>query len=120
MIGLILLILAPIYVYRNAKQNGHNATLWTVITIVIGLFGQIFLPLMIGITMGIVLALSGSSETEIENTVSSYSFVFTISSIVVTAFGYYLVANKINQVKDEEFYQKPPAPNEFFDNNNLN
>lgn len=120
MIGLILLILAPIYVYRNAKQNGHNAGFWTVITIAIGLFGQIFLPIAIGITIGVVMAVNGSSETEIEKTVSSYSFILTIASIVVTAFGYYLIANKINQVKDDEIYQNPPAPNEYFNNENQN
>ncbi len=118
MIGLILLILAPIYIYRNAKQNGHNAVLWTVITIAIGIFGQLVLPLMIGITAAIVMSVSGSSETEIEKTVTSYSFIISIASIVVTGFGYYLVANKINKINDDEFFQKPPAPNEFFNNNN--
>jgi hypothetical protein len=118
MIGLILLILAPIYIYRNAKQNGHNAILWTVITIAIGLFGQLFLPLMIGITIGIVMAMNGATETEIENSITPYTFIINIASIVVTAFGYFFVANKINKVKDDEVYQKPPAPNEFFDNNN--
>jgi hypothetical protein len=115
---LAVIIIVPIYIYRNAKDNGHNAGLWTLITVAIGIFGFFILQMIIGLIIGIVSIV----DKNILNLVMNNSFYFFILvnfiSVIFCIVGYKFVANKVSEIKDEPSYQNPPLSNEYFDNNN--
>lgn len=67
MLPIIFIIIAAIFVYRTARDNGYNAVLWTIIAIV-GFAGiQIAIGLFAGILMGIGIAIWGWPPTLLED-----------------------------------------------------
>jgi cytochrome bd-type quinol oxidase subunit 2 len=115
MIGIaafLFVLAAPFFIYKNAKQNGHNAILWTIISIVAGVGVQFFIPLMIGMTIGIYWALKGYSEDEITAAVKGPATIIGIISLIASIVGVLAIMKKVNTIPEEAFLtvQPPPPP----------
>ena len=113
-LGLIFVIVAPIFVYRNAKQNGHNAIFWTLaaIGLVVGL--QIIIPLLIGIVLGVLWVNQGYSAAEIQSSLETPSMILGLVSLVLSIGGVLLIMRHVNTVRDaQESYPLPPTPPNF-------
>jgi F0F1-type ATP synthase assembly protein I len=118
MIGIaafLFVLVAPFFVYKNAKQNGHNAVLWTIISIVAGLGVQFFIPLMIGMTIAIYWSIKGYSEDEITAAFQGPGTIIGIISLIVSIVGVLAVMKKVNTIPEEAFLtvQPPPPPPTF-------
>jgi hypothetical protein len=117
-IQLAVIIIVPIYIYRNAKENGHNAGLWTLITVGIGVFGFFTLQFLIGMVIGILAFIDRSILDLVMNNSFYYFILVNLISVVFCIICYKFVANKVSEIKDEPNYQNPPSPSEYFGNNN--
>lgn len=49
LLGLVFVLIAPFFIYRAAKQNGHNPIRWTLISLAAGIGIQWIIPLIIRI-----------------------------------------------------------------------
>jgi hypothetical protein len=115
MIGIaafLFVLAAPFFVYKNAKQNGHNAVLWTIISIVAGLGVQIILPFVIIVLIGIIWTITGSNQTETQEAMQSISFPMGFIALFISIIGVLAVMKKVNTIPDEAFLtvQPPPPP----------
>ncbi len=114
MIGIaafIFILVAPIFVYRSAKQNGHNAILWTIISVVVGFGIQIIVPLIIGLIVGIVLAAKGASQTDIqESSAMTALYVIGFVSVILSVVGVLTIMKKVNTVNESVFDKQLPPP----------
>lgn len=105
MIGYIFLIIAVIFVYRTAKQNGYNAIVWTFISIAVFFGAQIIVSVIVGIIVGIA---SGDLSV---TTFETYSFPIGLISLAAGIGGVLLILRHVNQTPEEKTEVLPPPPN---------
>lgn len=109
MIAIIFAIVATISVFRSAKQNGYNAVLWAVITVVVFIGGQLLFGLAIGIFIGIGSQLWGWSPT----LVYDYQLLIGLVALIPSVIGVLLILRHVNKVRDDGFNAAPPPPPTF-------
>lgn len=113
-IGLIFVIVAPIFVYRNAKQNGHNAVLWTLVAFGIGIGLQIIIPFIVGIVLGVIWVNQGFFPAEIQEKLQTPATILGLISLFLSVIGVLLVMRHVNTVRDvKESHPLPPTPPDF-------
>lgn len=112
MIGIIFLIIATIFVYRTAKENGYNAILWSVITLITFLGVQTVVGLAVGIVIGIGMAAWNWSPTLFED----YTFPIGLISLIAGIGSVMLILRHVNTIRDDEPLVVPPPP-DFNENN---
>jgi Na+/pantothenate symporter len=118
MIGIaafIFVLVAPFYVYKNAKQNGHNAILWTMISVVAGFGVQILIPLILGFIIAVYYAMKGYSETAINDAIQGPGTIIGLIALIVSIVGVLSIMKKVNTIPEEAFLttQPPPPPPNF-------
>lgn len=118
MIGIgafIAIFVATYYAYKTAKDYGRNAILWALIVFAVGFGIQIVIPLFIGIVIGVVMTLQGSSPEEIQNSIGGYSFILGFVCIVLSLIGMFLILKFLSRVPEDgvlsEGSPPPPPPN---------
>lgn len=111
-LGIVFVIVAPFFVYRSAKQNGHKPVFWALVALAVGIGFQVILPMIVGIILAIVLVSTGTSPTAVEATIQGYSLVIGIPCLVLSFVGVFLVARHVSKVKEIDA-TAPPAPPEF-------
>jgi NhaP-type Na+/H+ or K+/H+ antiporter len=109
-LGLIFAVAAPFLVYRAAKQNGHNALLWTLFAFAAGLGLQIVVPLLIGVILGIVLISSDDTEQAAHNAILGLAEVVGIVCLFLRFAGVLLIMRHVNKVSEEKPFVLPPQP----------
>lgn len=103
---IIFVAIATIFVYKTARQNGHNAVLWTFLTIV-AFLGTQFLA---GLVLGIVLILGAAAQIFPENGTNAISAVFSIIALIASIGSVVLILNRVNRIKEGETPEVPPPP----------
>jgi hypothetical protein len=112
--GLIFIIVAPFIIYKNAKQNGHNAIFWTLLGVAAGLGVQIVIPLVFGFVYAIVKVAQGSSEDEIQKAIEGPSLIIGIACLILSVVGVLLIMSRVNRIHEEKsFINPPPPPTDF-------
>jgi hypothetical protein len=106
MIAIIFLIIATIFVYRTARDNGYNAILWAVITVITFLGVQLAVGFLIGIIFGLGMAAFGWSETSLTNN----AFVFNLIALAASIGSVMLILRHVNKIPDDEPANVPPPP----------
>ena len=109
-VGLVFIIVAPFFVYRNAKQNGHHPVFWTLLALGVGIGLQIVLPLVVGIVIGVVLVSQGQSEAEIQQALQTPATIMGVVTLVLSVGGILLIMRRVNTVRDIPVSQPPPPP----------
>lgn len=113
-LGLVFAIAAPFFVYRNAKQNGHNPILWTLLAFAVGIGLQIIPPLFVGIVLGVVWVSQGRSAEEIQQSLQTPAVITSVVSLALSVAGVLLIMRHVNTVRDnDESYLPPPSPPNF-------
>lgn len=113
-LGLIFAIVAPFFVYRNARQNGHNPVLWMLLALVAGVGLQLVIPLTIGILLGVIWIRQGYSAEEIQQSIQAPSSIFGVISLILSVTGIFLIMRNVNIVRDlPTTYPTPPEPPDF-------
>lgn len=103
------IIIATIFVYNTAKQNGYNAILWSVITVAAFFGVQFLLGIIVGIILGLAMIYAGWMPDSVFG-------LTTIINLVILALGagsVLLILRYVNQIKDDEFVNAPPPPSDF-------
>lgn len=112
-LGLVFVIIATVYTYRTAKENGYNAILWTLAAFAVGFGVQIILPVLIATVLIVILIASGNSlpkaQVMIETPVDIIGIICLIASIV----GVIFILKKVSLIREDE--PIPPSP-DFYQN----
>lgn len=110
MIGLLLalafLFIAAYFVYKTAKQNGFNAVLWVIITI-ITFFG---VQIALGFAIGVVIGLGMLILQWLPDTFEKFSFLINLISLATGVGGVILILRHVNKIPEEEANALPPPP----------
>ena len=109
---MILIILAFVWGYRKASAAGRNPILWSIIAGAAFLVTQVVIGLMIGMGMGIGIALLHWPESIIDK----YSWPISIVSWLGGIFCLWLVLKFLDRplnTQPEPFQPPPPPPNAF-------
>ncbi len=110
MIDLLLPIFITIYVYKQAKENGRNAILWSAINLVV-IFGvQIFLGLAIRVGEAIGIEFLGWDENLFDSYFIGFDLFFFIISLICS---YFFVVRTVTLIPDEHCTPAPPPPPKF-------
>lgn len=109
MLGLLLPIFITIYVYKQAKENGRNPILWSIINIAVIFGTQILIGLAIGIGIALGIGFLGWSE----DTFEKWTLLINLGAVVASLGASYLVVRYVTRVPDEQFNQAPPPPPRF-------
>ena len=96
--------------YKKASESGRNGILWAFIALAAFIGSQFLVGILLGIGMGIGVALLGWSEGVFE----SYDILVRIFAIVAGLLAGYLVLKYLDRIPDNgENYTAPPPPPDF-------
>jgi chromate transport protein ChrA len=109
-IGIVFVIVATYFVYKNANDYGRNAPLWAVITFFVGIGLQWVFPIIMVILLGIILLLTGSSQMQVESSLMFYAGFVGIGSLVLSAVAVLLILKFVSKMPEEKSFVKPPSP----------
>lgn len=103
------IIIATIFIYKTANQNGYNAILWSVIAVVT-FFG---VQLLLGIIVGIVLAIGMLYAGWTPDSLFGLSMIINLVTLALSVGSVLLILRYVNQIRDDEFVNAPPPPTDF-------
>ncbi|HEX8738277.1 MAG TPA: hypothetical protein VF721_23280 [Pyrinomonadaceae bacterium] len=115
-LGLIFIIVAPIFIYRTAKECGRNAAGWALTAFALGFVIQFIIPIVLGILLALFLVASGHSPAEIQQAASSPAVVIDLTCLVASIAAVILIMRHVSKFPEEESLAPPPpppAPTEF-------
>ena len=112
-LGLVLVVVATILIYRTAKQNGHNAILWTTISALVGLALQIIVPIVAGIIIATVGVSAGKSLAQIQEEMLGPGLIIGIICLILNFVVVVLIMKKVALVAEEKPGTLPPPPTDF-------
>lgn len=108
LIGLILLIVITVLVYKTAKDYGRNAVLWAAINFVAGFSIQIILPGFILFIIAAAATVGGSSTQQIQDDIPIVTI--SIVCIFLSIAAGFLVIRHLGRTPEEDLFDAPPAP----------
>ncbi|HEY0428190.1 MAG TPA: hypothetical protein VGC76_10450 [Pyrinomonadaceae bacterium] len=112
-LGIVLIVVSTIYIYRTAKQNGHNAVLWTVITALAGVALELVIPLALGIIIASVWMSQGKSLLQIQQDILVPAIIIGIVCLVLNFVVVFLIMKKVSPIAEENLAEPPPPPSDF-------
>ncbi len=113
-IGLVIIIVATIQVYKTAKRYERNAVGWALLTFGIGFGLQIILPLLIGIIIGVVMMTNGSTPEQMQEAITVPATILGIVCIILSVAAVLLILHFLSKVPEDKPFTPPPAPPENF------
>ncbi len=109
-LGFIAVFIAAYFVYKTAKDTGRNAVGWALLTLAVGFGVQIILPLFIGIILGVAMMTSGSSVTEIQESIAPAAMIIGIVCLILSFVGIWFIMRHISKLPEDESFAPPPPP----------
>lgn len=106
---MILAIIFAYLGYKKANESGRNGILWAFIALAAFIGSQFMVGILIGLGMGIGIALLGWSETIFD----SYDILVRILAIAAGLLAGYLVLKYLDRVPQGDNYTAPPPPPDF-------
>lgn len=103
------MIIATIFVYRTARDNGYNAVFWAVIAFITFLGVQFAVGLLVGLFIALGIAVWGWSETAFED----YAFIYNLIALAASIGSVMLILRHVNTIRDDEPVNIPPPPPSF-------
>lgn len=112
---LIFVIVAPFFVYRNAKQNEHNPVFWTLLSVTLGIGFQFIIPFFIGIVFGLYWVNQGYSAEAIQQSFQGPANVIELICLFLSIVGIFLIFRRVSAIRDfpELHLPAPPEPPKF-------
>lgn len=112
-LGIALVIISTLLIYRSAKQNGHNAVKWTVISAVTGVLLQIVIPLLSSIILVAVWMSSGKTMRQIEEDILAPALIIGVVCLVLNVAVAALIMKKVALIAEENPVAPPPPPDDY-------
>jgi TRAP-type C4-dicarboxylate transport system permease small subunit len=113
--ALIFVIVSPIFIYRAAKQNNHNAIFWSLLALFLGVGVLIVIPALIGMVIAMVMFSQGASEADFEKAVEIPSVVIGYVALAISIGGILLINRHVNKIPEQPSASHPPSPPTHFD-----
>lgn len=115
LIGIIAIVVCSIQVYKTASDTGRSSSLWTIITVGIGIFFQFLLPVILGIIIGIVMLIRGTPPNEMTFNVFGLVFIIEVGCLVLSIVGMFSVLRRVSTYPEEteSAVPAPPPPPTF-------
>jgi hypothetical protein len=100
--------------YKTARDNGRNGGLWALATLGVGIALQFVIPLIIGVVLGIILVMQGTSDpVELQSKIIGPANIFGIVCLVLSIVGMWLIFKHVSKVPGVPIAEVPPPPPEF-------
>lgn len=100
------IIIATIFVYKTAKDNGYNAILWAAIAVITFFGVQFILGIIVGIFWALgMIYLNWTPESEF-----GLTMIINLIILALGAGSVLLILRHVNQIRDDEIVDSPPPP----------
>jgi Kef-type K+ transport system membrane component KefB len=96
MLGIIFIIVAAIFVYRTARNNGHKPLIWTIAAVAGFFLIQFGVAVAAGLYIGIGIGAWGWPE----DTYEKFGMVIGLIAIVPSVAFVLLILRSVNRVKE--------------------
>ena len=110
MLGFAAIIICIVLAFKTARDYGRNPFLWAFITFCVGFGFQLVLPLVIGIVLGAIWVIGGTSANEIQSKIEGLSFFIGIGTTILSIIAMLLILKFLGRVRDD--VALPPAKKE--------
>jgi hypothetical protein len=110
--GAAATIVATIFIFRTARENGRSGALWALIALTVGFGSQIVLPIVGGIIIAILYLATGTSPPDLaEKTEAAATMLFYIFWLLSFVF-LFLVLRYVADAPEPpvESNEVPPPP----------
>lgn len=120
-LGVVILIVGTLLVYRAAKSSGRSTVLWSALSLVVGISFQLVIPFVTMLFVAVFYISDGTGslpdEYQIE-TLSTYSIVAQRAGILLSFGAMFLIRRLASSLPDSGPVSQvpPPPPPEFGDN----
>jgi hypothetical protein len=109
--GFVIMIVMTVQTYKTARDNGRNAVLWSLLTLGVGLAFQFVIPLLIGVVLGIVWVMQGTTDpADLQAKIYGPGIIIGIVCLVLSLVGMWLVFKQASKVPDVPYPSTPPPP----------
>lgn len=112
-LGLVFVIVAIVYTYKSAKENGRNAVLWALLAFAVGFGIQFVIPFLLGVVVSVVMIAQEREVYEIQQSLVTHGQVIGLLFLAASVVGVWLVLRKASQLRDDEPLAAPPPPPDF-------
>ncbi len=113
-LGIVVLIVAPILAYKSAKDYDRNAALWALFTFAAGFGLQIVIPFIIGIIFSVVLMAGGTPAEQLPEAISGWATMIGIVFLFLSVAAVFMILRYLSKVPEEKSFTPPPQPPETF------
>lgn len=113
-LGIVVLIVAPILAYKTAKDYERNAALWALFTFAAGFGIQFVIPFFIGIILALVLTAGGTPPEQLPEAIGGWATVIGIVFLFLSVVAVFLILRYLSKVPEEKSFTPPPQPPETF------
>jgi hypothetical protein len=112
--GLAVTIVATYFVNKTAREYGRNVTLWTLLTLGVGLGGQIVLPFILGVVLVIIFMVSGTRDAaHLQQKTETPAFYINIFCLLASFAAMWIVLRYVSRLPEDPDVHQPPPPPEF-------
>lgn len=113
-LGLVFVIVATIYTYKSAKDNGRSGGLWALAAFAVGFGIQFVIPFLLGVIIALVMTARGRSVYEIQEAIQTPATILGLICLAASVVGVWLVLRKASELReDEPLASSPPPPPDF-------
>ena len=110
-LGLAVVIVSTIFVYKTAKDYGRNAVLWSVATAGLGIGIQWVLPFVIAIVLAVLFAMQGTTDpNKLRDNLTEWLIVISIASLALSGVAMWFMLKMVSRLPDEPVADSPPPP----------
>ncbi len=111
-LSLALAVIFTVLIYRTAKQNGHNAAMWTAISAGASIILQLVVPVAVTAIIAAVWMSSGKTTAQVREDILMPAFIITVACWVLNIVVIMLIMKKVSPLAEEN-PTTPPPPTDF-------
>lgn len=113
-IGIVLVVISTILIYRAAKQNGHDAVKWTVVSVAAGVALQL-IPILVGVVIGYREVAAGKTLNQMQKEILIPLLIVGIVCLVLNIIVAALLLKKVSKVVADQTAVDAAAPSADYD-----
>ena len=111
LMGLAVVVVAPYFVFKTAKENRKSPILWGLATLVGGLCIQYILPVLVGVLLMIFFLATGTPRGKLQETLETPNEILTYAGIFLSVVFVVLILRFVGKIPDDGPVKS--KPNEF-------
>jgi hypothetical protein len=111
-LGLVVIIVATILVYKTGRDNGRNGVLWAILVVVLGITLQWIIPTIATVVMVLVYMSSVTTMPQgmIMEEVDTYAWLIMIGGLVLSFVSIWVVLKIVSRIPEEGPGSAAPPP----------